>query len=560
MGRLLDLKQRTATGGRLVAQKEILAEKPTTTPIEKVGGFLAEVTGAKAAFNLGGLVRQAILEQAPTIKERQRLTESRGKLADITTVAIKRFRMLPEGLQKKKLKRVVLQNIKQMGLSREQEQVLEKQILEPVQAVGVTTEAILTAAILGTKAPATLVKRVLAGAGLGAAFTGARELAETGEITPSRLATGAAIGAAVPIAFKVAGVGLRFIGSALKRVGSVVTGKGREIIETVLKRPSEAKAGLRGEGADIMKQVGTDVRKAIQQLRKKAQTEFGDDIAKLPKHDISKIAPQTAMEKAQGITRIKIGKKEIILSLKGIKATFTRLLKEHKVNIDTKTGKLNVSQSTLRKSEEKILQNTLDDINNWTDMSAEGIETLAEKIGNYIKPGEQSKHLNLILSSLKKGARKYLGKKIPQFRPIIEKYSKRMDFIDDISSAVSIKGAFESSKGIRQTATKLDNLFGANKELARDVITRLEQETGIEVLGKVAGKELKEVPITGGIGGTIRGLLQAIIPPEAIGEIAAFLGTTKQQIQPFIDGLQKLAPEARLALFNLIAKRESLEQ
>jgi len=515
---------------------------------KRYGKTGADILGITTAFEFGKMPTQAV-GTALAIPEQKKTAEARGRLADVTTALIKRLKTMSEGDRKEKMKGIIKDNFKQMGMTKEAEQALEEEMLPTgiegaKHVAGKTLEAGMTAAIV--KAPKAtmggkLWQRSLKGAGFGAGFYSARQLKEGEKITPGGLAVSAGIGGAVPVVFAAGAAVIRFVGSALKRAGSVVTGKGKAIIDTIMKRPGAAKIGLKEDSAKVLRQMGTDVRKAVQTIHQEAQDDYAKALAELPKgKDMSK---------------------------QGLKSYLTKTFRKFKVVVDPRKQTLDFSQSTLRKSEERILREIFGVINKWDDMSPEGMNRLGIKIGNYIKGGEQSKALNSIIYGMKKNVRGYLGSRIPEAKAMNASYAKQMDFVEALEQELSIKGAFESEAGLIKTMRKIDKIFGQNKEPVRDLIMRLEKEAGIEVLGKAAGKEIAEVSVTGGIGGLGRGALQTIIPPEAVGSIAIAVGQTKQKVEqtiqralqhpqlgPVIREMSKLAPAARVALYNLIAQ------
>jgi len=225
MGRMFQQQQNIGGGGRMFTQKQSsIQEKEEGFP-KKAGRFLADITGAKSLYEQGGLIGRAVGTGLAT-KEQEKVAKSRGGLADLTTKLIKKLKDTPEGARKRRMKKIIRDNMKEMNLSKKQEKALEEQMITTQQVIGKTLEAGLTVATYGTKAPVGLGKRVLTGAGLGATFTGARELAKTGKVTPSRLVTGAAIGGALPIVAAGAGaifkaitkrLPKRFIQSAIKQ-------------------------------------------------------------------------------------------------------------------------------------------------------------------------------------------------------------------------------------------------------------------------------------------------------------------------------------------------------
>ena len=279
------------TGAKIVqAQQPQVQPQPQTFGQKALGVAKGafDILGGRAAFQFGRLPTD-VIGTALATKEQQRVAESRGSLADITNRLLKRLRTLPEGEQRERIKKIALGNIKQMNLSKEQEKELEESIITPKQAVGRTAEAAITAATaarIGTGAKAgdilkapigtalkaikrPLIQKVAIGAGQAAGFTAARQLAEEGKIDKGRVATGAAIGGAFPIAIAGAGALFRQVTQQLPR----------RFIQTAIKQKPKELLSRKDLTDFVIKKKKIGTSQGLIQSSQKAISELSDEIS-----------------------------------------------------------------------------------------------------------------------------------------------------------------------------------------------------------------------------------------------------------------------------------------
>ena len=558
--------QPTIQVGGVSAQLATAAEQPTEEQpkdslAKKVGKFAYEASGAKSMMDVGALPAKAAIETPRAIEMSKALSENRKALADYTTQLIKMVREEEDPERKEKLNKIINNNFNIMGKVLEEEKTEEEAMLTQKEILGTTAEAGLTAAIYGGVGAGTaglgaktaLAQKAAAGAAIAPSFYAAHQLKEGEEITKGGIVTSAIIGAAAPIAIEGAKVAARFFGGILKRAGGLLTGKGKEVIETIIERPLAAREGMRGESSEVLEGMGRDVRTAVQGLKKEAQKKYADALEKLPTK--APVGTQWGAKKTTVLVGEGAESELIELSTQGVKSKLTTILREFGVIVDSKKKTFDFLKSPFRKSEENTLKEIFSIIQTWDDATPKGLNSLAIKIGNYVKRGEQSNAFNSVISAMKKNVRNYVGEKIPEIATMNATYAAEMDFIDAVSQELSVKGAFSGMSGVIKTAKKIDTLFGANKELVRKLISDLEKLTSIEVLGKAAGKEITEIPKTAvSMGSLVQGLIQTAIPPKVIGELAARVGIAQIKMQPLVNGLQKLAPAQRVAFFNFIAQ------
>jgi ABC-type Zn uptake system ZnuABC Zn-binding protein ZnuA len=320
-----------------------------------------------------------------------------------------------------------------------------------------------------------------------------------------------------------------------------------------------AKIGLRGQDTEVLKNTAKAARDAVIDLSRQANKEYEQALDALPKR-LGRI-PQEATAQAKSI--IKIGGQKVALTKQGFKAYLTETLRDFGVKVNAKKAEFDFTESPLRVSEENILKEVFDVIQAWKDTSPKGLNRLAVKIGNYRKPGDQSDALNSIIGGLKNNIRKYIGKRVPAVKELNDRYMQREDFIDALRAELSIPNNIKTTEGIIKTSRKIEQLFNSNKELARELVEQLQGLQKFDILSAEAGRQLAQAPsraqVT--IGDSFRGFVQTVIPPRAIGEIAATTGIATQKIKPLITHLQNLSVPERIAVFSFFTDLfESLDE
>lgn len=356
-----------------------------------------------------------------------------------------------------------------------------------------------------------------------------------GEVKPySELSSGeAAMGAAevgltvLPaekLLAKPAKLVANFFGGAAKRLGSVISGKSVNVIDKIISEPRIAKEGLRGDEVSVLKEISNEARNAVSNLQKIAGQEYEKAIDSLPQ--VAEIEPMKIVNR--------------------IKTKFD----DFGIKLDK--GNLSFAESPLDEAQQKVVTKMwelMKEPKNFNNPKSMNI--LAQKISKFRKVGD--KELNNIVDTARRAVRDIVGDEVPQLREALKKYSDKQDFLDAVRTELSISGKTDSTEGIIKTSKKLQNIFNSNKELAVDLVENLEKESGTKILAKEAGRQLGAQPSRAqvSIGDGLRGIVQTVIPPKAVGEMAAATGIAKEKIKPFVDLLSKFAPVERIAVFNL---------
>lgn len=335
-----------------------------------------------------------------------------------------------------------------------------------------------------------------------------------------------AISAGLQTLSPILGGASRILKSFTKGTAGVLSGRGSDVIEQILKTPDDALVGLKQDVVQGVKNDANSVREFLAFTRKNATEEYGKALESLP-----------------------LPKKPI--TMKGIKDTYTSLLKKNGVKVDRKAkDALDFFETRLSSPEEKILRQVFTDINKWSNTTPKGIDTLAQKINAYKKPGETSPQLNGILGDLSKATRDYLSKRVDGAKEMVETFVDQKRFLSELETNFGKVGNIDDPKQIKATLSKLQTIFNKNKDVSRELLESIPD--GKAILGRQAGRELStQIPrTTGAIGGLIQGVAQATISPKFIGELAVYTGKTTEALQPIVSILETLQPQARVAILQ----------
>jgi hypothetical protein len=332
-----------------------------------------------------------------------------------------------------------------------------------------------------------------------------------------------AIGAATEVAFPVAGKVLGYGGNVLKGLAGLVSGKGSDVIEQVMKTPRAALEGGQLTGVAGLKESAVSVRQGVKELGKKANTEYAELVAKagvkeLPKDDIVRGMSDRLVDLADA-----------------------RMTKEGLKFVDTPFTEI----------EETQLRKVFNNINTWDDFTPDGVNSLARKISRFRRGSADSANFDRVIDTLKRDLRTYVGKVAPTIKEANEKYADKMDLLDQLDNILKTDGAVTSREGIQKTSEAIGRLFNANKDIAREGVEEIERELGINILGKEAGRQLVDgvSRSQSAIGDFATGISRAIIPPKLLLQVTARTGIAKDAIESRLDVLD---PTARAVVIEVL--------
>ena len=390
--------------------------------------------------------------------------------------------------------------------------------------------------------------------GEAAEFTGKTAIQSGGDAKETKDA--AIISVVAPVAMKGAGVGVklasRLFGSFSTNVAGTVSGKGGEVIKTAFKRPEEARKGISG-GVVVAKETAEQARKKIGDLSKANNMLYERKLGMI--EDTYKTISKKKEFLLYRVPEEGVEPTFVTLSGKGIKASLTKSLRKFNVLIDPKKKNFDFSESPLDRSEEKLLKEVFDVVNDWDNYTPSGLNRLAIKVGNYRKPGQTSKQFNSIIDASKRNIRTYVGKRVPEIKELNQYYAERADFLEGVSSV--LRASTPGTEGVNKTFSAISGLFNTNKELARALVQQLEGDAAgksIDILGREAGRQLGQATSrsTASIGSLATGAIQSLLPPSAIGKAAIGAGIASKKIAPIVDALERLQPKERVIVYKAI--------
>jgi len=317
-----------------------------------------------------------------------------------------------------------------------------------------------------------------------------------------------ALGAATEIAFPVAGKVLGYGGNVLKGLAGLVSGKGSDVIEQVIKTPRAAIEGGELVGSQGLRESATSIREGVKALKKKAGAEFE-----------TLVSPYTKP----------IGKNKLLEVAGGY--------------LDDVNESSFIDTNKLDK-----LKNV---VNTWEDTSPKGINQLASKISKFYTGSDANKDIDAVVAGLNRRIRDFIGEQVPDIAEANMKYADKMDLIDQMDAIFRTKGSVESRLGMQKTAEAVARLFNANKDIAREGVEEIERELGINILGKEAGRQLIDgvSRSQSAIGDFATGISRALIPPKLLLQVAARTGIAKNAVESRLDVLD---PAARAVVIEVL--------
>lgn len=360
----------------------------------------------------------------------------------------------------------------------------------------------------------------------------------------------ASIAAGMTVATPVAKIATRYIGNALNVVGGAISGKGSDVIETVFKNPEEAIKGMRSNEVDLLEDTANSIAEATQKLNIQAQKRYGQALKNLPE----------ATTVQAGDSVISVGGNRYRLSMNDVVSRAKNQIEESGVAIRP-DNTLDFSTSSFIGTEETAVKRMWDTVRTWDDSTPEGINDLASKLRKLRKSGDQYRQVNMLVDNVKHDTRMYIGDKIPDIAIMNRDYADKMDFLEAVEARLrTTRTGRPSRKQLIESTRKVQNIFGANKELVRNLAKELEEETGVLFLGKEAGRQLTDVVSRSGasIGDWLSNLAKAALPPRAVGEITAFMGKGNNVLRHYLDSgpaimLKKAVDETRVPISIFVA-------
>lgn len=165
---------------------------------------------------------------------------------------------------------------------------------------------------------------------------------------------------------------------------------------------------------------------------------------------------------------------------------------------------LDFSQSVVPPAEESTVQQIADSINNWTDTTPLGMDTLKRRISNFYS---HTSDVRALTSGLENTTKKVLAQGVPGYSEMTQGYANASDFIKKIEQEFSAGPTAQQGTAIRKVSYALKQ----NNEYRKALTEALDQFTNSDIKGMLAGYHLKDTLPKGltGVGSGV-GILTAI--------------------------------------------------
>jgi hypothetical protein len=222
-------------------------------------------------------------------------------------------------------------------------------------------------------------------------------------------------------------------------------------------------------------------------------------------------------------------------------------IKRKKV-VDPETGmglpdELDFSRSTLNRNSIKDVEAIIRDVEDWGtqagDFTPVGMDVLHRKLNDFYS---ESKNSRGFVKSLENVVKDTVSAQVPEYKTMLENYSKSTSQINEIENALSLGTRSGSDTGIRKLITALKD----NNEFRGSLIKVLDEANQGQLASKIAGYNLSSWTPTNFIGkgmevGAITSLFAGVSPkiaialsiasPRLVGELTGLIGGVVKQYE-----------------------------
>ncbi len=268
------------------------------------------------------------------------------------------------------------------------------------------------------------------------------------------------------------------------------------------------KTARRQEGGATLDDVVDLLKSSIKQVRNNVRTNYEEGLKQLPTEGVK-------------------------LTTQGAKAKLTTSLKKFNVKVDSKAKTFDFLESPFGRSEERVLKEAFNIIQKWEDVTPIGINNLARKLGNLRVVGDTGgkKELNLVIDSMRRSLRSYLGERVPQAINLNAGYAKGQNFLSKLELNIEGKSDLnvdQASSKLFQLAKDLDNPF--KREGAEKLLFELEQQTGVPFIKMLRALATAETLSPQASLGFRSGVIREVVRLLEVGtsEVAGVAGKAKQ--------------------------------
>lgn len=396
---------------------------------------------------------------------------------------------------------------------------------------------------------------------------------------PTQTKTAAEIGGAIPAAEPVVSKVADLAGGALKRLGGALSGRGTAVIDEILKDPKSALQGLTGKSMDTLSKDSQSLKNAVVTMKGEAGKEYNrvlNNLQSIYENEGKSFDKGTELNKITDQLKDKFG---IIKA--GERSAQTGEDVED-------AGKLDFESSRFLPKEATVIDRAMNIVKAFKDpLSPKTIESLASKIDKLksMSPSaiETNSAIHTITSSLRESVAQ-MGQEAgyQEGADIARNYAKAMDKIENFTglfkatpedlrpdAGPEVSKIGEARKGNQPILTDtektkivndLQTIFSGNKDVDKDVLRNM--FGGQEILSRQAGRTMATASEKAStkLGDFLREvIINPLIGPKRIGELAAYIGIAKDKIPQIISKLKLLPDATRASIVEALSRNDSVQ-
>lgn len=412
----------------------------------------------------------------------------------------------------------------------------EKQFVEFPKAKEVAGSAIQLGAnfLPGAGIGAKLGTKALVGAGTGLAFDVGSKLQRGETPTPG---VGTAVGATLPVAGAVIGLGTKIVGRLLKGLGSGLSGVSTKTIDSIVQNPKVAQQATQklatSGNSKVLEQNAKTIINGVSKIRKEASSQFAKGLNSLSKSDIN---PQN------------------------IKNEITKVLESNKINVIDNNFSVENADFLDQKIRDKAIS-LVKLVNNQKDLSGTGVRKLIDIIDNNkfkTAPDGDRQAFNALANDIKNGLKKAVSQSTNKLDKINARYSSDLQLtetVEDIFGSVNFKNLPEVVKA----SQKLEGLF-AQKGLAPDVVDDFLKRIGVSSADFRTGEAIRQISNKQGqantkglsVGESVQQITSAVVTPQLVRDISIKTGIADKVLAPLLNSLKSLSPALQKTLIQAL--------
>lgn len=311
--------------------------------------------------------------------------------------------------------------------------------------------------------------------------------------TGKNVLTGAAMEAGGGALAKGVGKAAELAGKVIKPTWGRITGTGTGAIDEAIASGKKATdrlnpfasttaydKALRGEitGDEIV----TTAKGALEDIVSRRGAAYRESLAKI------KANPQYLEQARTNLT-------DTLKSVTGKDGfDIKQIASKEKVEFDFSSSPLVEQQSLAKKA--------LEDVANWKDYTAVGLDELKKRLGTYARQAKDRSPTKALITRLEKTLGDDLNRYVPGYSDMTKGYAEATALIKDIESGLMLKKQGISGRIVAdQTLRRLMSAMRDNFALRKDLLDVLGNKAGEDLSGQVAGYTMRStIPL--GLSGT----------------------------------------------------------